>query len=966
MSPERLIARIRLQLELGTPDLESRSLAAEYASLCSRVRERLEQCATLIGAGDDHAAFQAAEADPDLLGLCAHLSFSDADRWHGFCREHGLPAGFPLDDRHLLAVEGLYGRAIGESHPLYRDYRDAIRRRDEERALEVLRSIVRINPDDPNARQELSRLSSKFLRESLVKVAAAFAGGRESEAAGLMDRIERFGTGDLTGEPRWEEALARRQAWLRLRAAEQAEALRREIVEARRRDDWETCATALPRLRALERDHRLESPGEEIAEVEGWAGRLAAEAASEASARAAVQELEQELEKLRGDSARGGHPAALIARLGAWIERASAHEDRLPEGMAREARALRQRARARLSRRYTLLLSGWVAALLVIGAGAVWWNQRRSEEMREVQSVQQVRGLIARWDHAAAEKAIATLPANEETAALRRTLDQNRRAESAMREDAAYLRDVLRKGVRAEEAAKILGRLRAHMEKVEAAGPSAREALEKEFPDGSRLAAECSRALEQTRVELAAQAAALKAAIGEGENATDPTAAVNALDRMKALLKVLTDAGETRLDAFAAEADRASVRLAEERKVVDIRRTLDQSPDLRAYLDALAAVVKAQPPDSEIRRRATIVLEAAPKIAELPRAALAPRFGAMWDAAATADPTGTFMPPTLTEAESVTLKRVGDDSTTRRLRKLSHVYIESRGRRPMRPLVVVGEPMTQKNTINSGTEYITTADELTPEGAIVRGTWRRIEFNNDVKVGDFLPDDGPVAEATHFRQFARLVDENGRPTAPVLRTLDLVRRSDKAPVELRAWQAQELFKVAAMRPELWGLIFSPSAQRDAEKLRRVTQNAVSQHDFLVRERWAAAMSDLSLALVRSAGPDYAKEAAFWRTLTGALRAKQMVYAGHVASDGRASVREKTPGEGLYGLYRDGKPALLFRTDAQGQPERVVDAAPYSPLLRMPGTVEESVKAAGGEEIPAPPGGWESILQGRDI
>ncbi|MFM9166913.1 MAG: hypothetical protein ACKOQ9_01100, partial [Verrucomicrobiota bacterium] len=146
MSPERLIARIRLQLELGTPDLESRSLAAEYASLCSRVRERLEQCATLIGAGDDHAAFQAAEADPDLLGLCAHLSFSDADRWHGFCREHGLPAGFPLDDRHLLAVEGLYGRAIGESHPLYRDYRDAIRRRDEERALEVLRSIVRINP----------------------------------------------------------------------------------------------------------------------------------------------------------------------------------------------------------------------------------------------------------------------------------------------------------------------------------------------------------------------------------------------------------------------------------------------------------------------------------------------------------------------------------------------------------------------------------------------------------------------------------------------------------------------------------------------------------------------------------------------------------------------------------------------------------------------------------------------------
>ena len=76
---------------------------------------------------DQHAAFQAAESDPDLLGLCALLSFAESDRWHALCRERGLPAGFPLDGQHVLAVEGLYGREIGESHPLYGDYRDAIR-----------------------------------------------------------------------------------------------------------------------------------------------------------------------------------------------------------------------------------------------------------------------------------------------------------------------------------------------------------------------------------------------------------------------------------------------------------------------------------------------------------------------------------------------------------------------------------------------------------------------------------------------------------------------------------------------------------------------------------------------------------------------------------------------------------------------------------------------------------------------
>lgn len=971
MSPERLIARIRLQLELGTPDLESRSLASEYASLCARARERLEQCATLIGAGDDHAAFQAAEADPDLLGLCAHLSFADADRWHGFCREHGLPAGFPLDDRHLMAVEGLYGRAIGESHPLYRDYREAIRRRDEERALEVLRSIVRINPDDPNARQELTRLSAKFLRESLVKVAAAFAGGRETDAVGLMDRMERFGAGDLSGDPRWEEALSRRQGWLRLRAGEQAAALAEEIRAARKAGDWETCATALPRLRALERDHRLETSGRDLEEVESWAGGLAAEAASEAAARTAVQELEEELARLREESARGMHPAALIARLGGWLERAGGHGGRIAEGSVREARSLRQRARARLSRRYTLLLTGWVAALLVIGAGAVWWSQRQGAQLRAEQDLEHVRELIARWDHPAAEKAMLALPssggaAGEEIAGLRSALESNRRTEAALREDAAYLRDVLKAGVRAEDAAKVERRLRAHLTRLESAGAIARESVEKEFPDAGRLAAECARALDQARSELSAQTAALKAALGEGERASDPAAAVAALDRIKSLVRLLTEAGDSRLDAVAAEADRASVRLADERRAIEARRALEQSPDLKAYLEALGRIVKEQAPGSETGRRATLVLDSAHGLRELPRAALAPRVAAMWDAAATADVTGSFLPATIGEGEAATLKRVGDDSVTRRLRRLSHVYLEPRGRKPMRPLIVVGEPVTQRNVINNGTEYVTTADELTPEGAVVRGSWRRIEFNNDLKVGDALTDEGPVAESAHIRLFARLVDESGRATAPVLRTLDLVRRADKAPVELRAWQAQELFKVAAMRPEAWGLTFSPSAQRDAEKLRRITQNAVAQHDFLFRERWAASLSDLTLALTRSAGPDYYREATFWRTLIGTLRSKQTVFAGHVGADGRPVVREKLPGEGLFGLNREGKPALLFRTDAQGLPEQVVDAAPYSPLLRMPGTVEEAAKAAGNEGMPVPPGGWESILQGRDL
>ena len=274
MQIDRLIARIRGQLELGSPDLEARSLAGEYAALCARARERLEQAAGLIRGGQEHAAFQVAESEPDLLGLCAQLSFAESERWHALCRERGLPTGFPLDDQQVIAVGGLYGKEIGENHPRYRDYREAMRTRQEDRALTILRSIVRINPDDPNARSELARLSAKFLRESLGKVAAFFEQGREEAAVELMNRMERFGANDLAGEPRWDDALARRVAWLRAKAAAQVATLVDEAAEARAGGHWEACAASLGRVRSRERDHQLTiSAGvsAEIVELEAWA-----------------------------------------------------------------------------------------------------------------------------------------------------------------------------------------------------------------------------------------------------------------------------------------------------------------------------------------------------------------------------------------------------------------------------------------------------------------------------------------------------------------------------------------------------------------------------------------------------------------------------------------------------------------------------------------------------------------------
>jgi len=197
--------------------------------------------------------------------------------------------------------------------------------------------------------------------------------------------------------------------------------------------------------------------------------------------------------------------------------------------------------------------------------------------------------------------------------------------------------------------------------------------------------------------------------------------------------------------------------------------------------------------------------------------------------------------------------------------------------------------------------------------------------------------------------------------------MERIRRSDSPYPELRAFQLQELYRLAAGRPDVWGLLFSPSAQRDAEQLRRITQNALEPYDYLFRDKWADVKAELRAFLVPQGGAGYAEEARFWRATFAQLRTRRLVFAGMVARDGTPRLREATKGSALYGLDSEGKVAVLFRVGDDGLPKRVADAAPLSPLLRYPGLVSEAAQAAGiPKGLNPPDGGWETLLQGRDL
>ena len=983
MQLERLIARIRGQLDLPAPELEARSLAGEYAALCQRARERLEQCATLARGGNEHAAFQAAEAEPDLLGLCAALSFAESDRWNALCRARGLPAGFALDSQLVQAVDGLYGKEIGENHPLYRDYRDAIRRRDEDRALSVLRSIVRINPDDPNARSELARLSAKFLRDSLGKVGALFAAGDDAAAVELMTRMERFGALELTDEPRWQAALARRVEWLRLKAAEQARASLTAAEAAHALGEWESCAAALGRVRALGRDHHLSftpQENETIARLEGWAGELAAEAEAEASLRASVDDLTAEWARLRQDAARGSAPALLIVRLGNWLERAEARSDRLPEGLLSEARALRHNTRTRLNRRYLAQTTAWVAGLLVLVGGMVFLNFQRQQEEASMGRFSEAKRLLELHDHEAARTALedfergavsaADRSAREkQTSPLREQLERQLAVEQRLSLEARQLAERRRQGLTPGNLAETKTRSARYLEEHGAVGESLRRRLDALFPDPAELVAACEAELDRLRGELEAQSAVLAKAMGDEAVVADSKTAVAALDRMRVILKTLTEAKDKDLDSALARADRAELRLAGERKTATALRALAGAADLSGYLAALGAAVETLAGEkSDLSPKAAFVLAQAAPLRSLPRSALAPRVGAMWDAAAEADPRGLFHPTNLNDAEQKILRQMADTSLADSLRRATVSTYSIRGVKMGRVVYLSGEVTESRAPISDGAQFTQRAKEFTRDGVLVDGSWRRQEFNNGVRAGEELTAIAPIPELMFIKDVMRFADPaTGKLLEPPLRLMERLRRSESPYPELRAFQLQEFFRLAGGRPAEWGTLFSPSAQRDAEALRRITQNELRPYDFLFKEKWAHAKNELKTFLVRQTGVGYADEARFWRATFAALRSRRLIFAGMVSREGRVELREPLKNTVVYGLDNEGKATVLFQVGSDGEIRRVADAAPLSPLLSYPGSVAEAATAAGVPAgLTAPAGGWETLLQGRDL
>ena len=182
----KLVARMRDELSPGG-GRQIHALATEYHQHCEDARQRLDQCCAMLDKGNEYQALQLAETEPALPDVLMALSFAERTQWNEQCRASQLPVPLPFDPAKVKAMDAMYRRGISSAHPLYREYRGAVSKRDDAAALRTIRSIARLNPSDAGARSELDRLEEKRVRECAAALKLAIDSSDAAAAAALTD-----------------------------------------------------------------------------------------------------------------------------------------------------------------------------------------------------------------------------------------------------------------------------------------------------------------------------------------------------------------------------------------------------------------------------------------------------------------------------------------------------------------------------------------------------------------------------------------------------------------------------------------------------------------------------------------------------------------------------------------------------------------------------------------------------------
>lgn len=926
---ERLMRKISdLLAQGGNPEAAPR-LAEEYAAACHAANLRLQQCEAMIRANDRHQAIQLAETAPNLLGLIKILEFRRANEWRVFCQQNALALPELIDSRAMQALHQVYTQGISTDHPLYAAFRKAMLNRNDDEALNALRSIARLNPSDANAAAELSRVDAKVLSARLGHLDGVLASG---DAIAVVEEVEEIESAGFKARPEgeiWRSANLIRGGVLLWDADRDKQA-----------SQWAAALAKIETVRRLQKDLSLKLSAEQLQRLDTLEKWTRAEQEKDKKNRefaALLSELNRRIHESeeKDTSARYVELPEMRADFEALhkVWRALADFTRpIPEEAAaafrKRAGLLEGEIARRMAVRRRAIMAG-AAAVLLVGALIMWFvlgqmkarqfaralegaiSQRQTrvaehllESARTTQKgllhsrvvnvamadadtfVAREHGLLGNF-----ENAFAKLPAHlaneadvSRVTAIAGQLAQTRAALNALSPD-----------LKAENEPRLSAFERQWQQVLSDASVSVNGQLDKWVTSAEQQATQLD-----YRAPIETASARLVSLGDVLKKINDEEAGFTNYVTVRPDLIQRAAAAQAHFDAYEHEF----------KKIDDGLASLKQARTLANFSSAINAMASSEFSDVPATIAANAVQSLGASEEGVLRSLLDATNAATWAFVKKAK-SPKLIPQIAMPVERGLFKRLFEDPAVNADHQRYRFWLEANGTKTVEWITggvldnSVGWKQIKAWAISASDTNATFSDH---DYGYFGGQWKlsptqpvyRLEQTSSLK-------ETAAFGVAGLEKVWPGADTYGE---PMLQALDAVKDSDAGSPVFRAYLFTQLVELMQYQPDEWGLSFCPAARYGAAQIRGIVGGKIESGDWFVATKtneWSAKLEQF-FAGVKTMS--YEKQAAGNLALAQAVAADGLHYAGFVGLDGKPVLAGDPASGDVWGYNTAGKPALV--------------------------------------------------------
>jgi hypothetical protein len=970
LDTERLIRKISDLLMQGGNAEAAPRLAEEYAALCHAVNLRLQQCEAMIRAGDRHQAIQLAETAPNLLGLIKLLEFRNANEWRAYCQQNALPVPERIDPRAVQALHHCYAQGISTDHPLYAAYRKAMLNRNDEEALNALRSIARLNPSDANAAAELARVDAKVLAARIKNLESIIGGG---DAAKVADEVEDIESSGFKTRPEGE-------TWRRAELI-RCGVLLQEAERAKETSQWAAALAKIELVRRLQKDLALELSAGELQRLEALEKWTRAEQEKDKKNRefaALLSELQRriheseekdtsaryvELPEMRGDFEALHKVWRALTDFTRPIPEEAAGAFRKRSGLLEGEIARRMAVRRRT------IFAG-AAVVLLVGALIVWFVMG---QMKARQLARQLESAVSQRQTRVAEHLlesvrttgkrllrsgsvnVAVADADSFEAREHALLDNFQSSFAKLPTQPGGEPDVKRVNAIAGQLAQTRAALNALAPDLKAENDPRVIAFERQWQQvlseasvsvNNRLAQWVGEAEQQgaqldyrAPVETAAERLGALGGLMKKINEYEAGFTNNVSVRPDLIQRAA--AAQARFEAYHNELkklDGGLASLKQARTFAEFSSTINSmaSSEFSAAPAAMAAnAVESLSTSEETVLRSLLDATNATTWAFIHKAR-SPK----------------LIPQIAMPVERAAFKQLNEDPAVNANHQRYRFWLDPNGTKTVEWITAgvldssVGWKQIKAWEVSASDTNANFADH---DYGFFNGQWKlsptqpvnRLEQTASLK-------DTAAFEAADLAKVWPGADAYGR---PLLGALDTVKDSDEGSPIFRAYLFSQLVQIMEYQPDEWGLSFCPSARTAATRIREIAGGKIASGDWFVASKTNDWDAKLEKFFAATKGLSYLKQAAGNLALAQAVAADGLHYAGFVGLDGKPVLAGDPPSDDLWAYDTTGKKLVLVSGPAMALSPVFVLANPREDYLAKTGVDPKSPSFANGGLLP---------------